>query len=150
MSAYPLHCWKPWNFAQAPKGWWDHFTYLFKMDDLAADATMREFISHIGDLVGVKKLEDWYRISHKHLQMKAKHRSISRLSQFGGLASILKKLYPDHPWKLSKFKPNSWKRSTQFGMSNAFRILFPDEGTHFSNRFTIQHSLNIHNVIKIL
>jgi hypothetical protein len=89
-SAYSNHQWFPWKFEQLtlPRGFWNEKTQRFCMD-------------WIGKEQGIIHLDEWYdKIAQPEVLKKAK----KLLRKYGHSPSkLLKAVYPEHKWDLSKF-----------------------------------------------
>ncbi len=53
---YPEHNWKGWMFSLSPKGFWE------KKDNV------RLFVEWCWDTLGIRQLDDWYKVSHLQIQ----------------------------------------------------------------------------------
>jgi hypothetical protein len=71
-TIFPEHKWLPWKFANTPKSFWDLLN------------NQRKFLDWVGSELGVKNLEDWYKI-----RVKVKFSTLN----FFQLEKILKEKY---------------------------------------------------------
>lgn len=108
MQAFPQHNWHPWRFRISPIGWWEKIAVKYHNNDPLALQLITTYIQELGEKFKIKNLSDWYRVGESRLGWKRKH-----LEPLGGLARVLEKVYPDHPWQAHLFKLQA-KRSTQY------------------------------------
>jgi hypothetical protein len=90
MSAYPEHNWRPWEFKNGvPKNYWhDAKNVRFYFDTLYADR-------------GFKSMDEWYDVTTETL---AENNSGSLLNVYKAYARALLVAYPEHEWRIFKFK----------------------------------------------
>lgn len=100
-NIYPDHNWDGLRFATVSRGYWQ------SVDN------QRKLMDKIGEELGVKVLDDWYKVSTQEV--------LSRRASFvtniyhGSLSNTLKQLYPEHPWNELKFentRPNTWRNES--------------------------------------
>jgi len=77
----------------------------------------------ISKLLGISKLDDWYRVSHKDLQ---NCRIDTYLKRSGGLTQLLSKVYPQHEWNQDRFC-NRPKKSSQWWLYNTLKAVLPSD-----------------------
>lgn len=76
--------------------------------------------------LNIQTYEDWYRVTFSEIRAL---RGYYLLVLNKGLIPLLKKVYPDYPWKASSTPTVS---KIQLGMWNAIMSLFPNEQVHFN------------------
>jgi hypothetical protein len=52
-AIYPEHEWIPWKFAKVPKNFWD------------SKENQRKFLQYTFTELGLKDMEDWYKVSRQ-------------------------------------------------------------------------------------
>jgi hypothetical protein len=104
-DVYPNHKWLPWKFQKIPWGFFRE------------QQNCLEFLEWLASSLGVKNLEDWYRISPTEVQ------SISHLSE--NLSYLLAKGYPEHKWDLKKFTRDNKKKMSQWVLAKTVESMFP-------------------------
>eukprot|EP01118_Nematostelium_gracile_P014074 TRINITY_DN5417_c0_g1_i1.p1 TRINITY_DN5417_c0_g1~~TRINITY_DN5417_c0_g1_i1.p1 ORF type:complete len:333 (+),score=55.76 TRINITY_DN5417_c0_g1_i1:286-1284(+) len=110
LNVFPHHDWKPWKFKQTPMGYWD------TMNDKA------EYFKWLENELGIRNMEDWYRISLKHIQ------SVSNTLLFekqGGIHRVLRKHYPEIKWDVDKLRSQKSQKSSQWRLLRAVETIFP-------------------------
>mmetsp|Transcript_9533 Transcript_9533/g.13130 ORF Transcript_9533/g.13130 Transcript_9533/m.13130 type:complete len:363 (+) Transcript_9533:2-1090(+) len=99
MAAYPEHNWIPWKFKSTSQGFWN------KVEN------QRNFFDWLGNELGVKELDDWYRVSN--LKTIINHGGYFVIEKHhGSPLEALKAAYPEHtwiPWKFENAPQNFWK-----------------------------------------
>lgn len=83
---------------------------------------IRSFMTDIGNRLGVKQLDDWYRISTQQLSDAG---AMHILIHFGGLPGVLKMLYPSYRWNNKVFALAA-KRAVQRQLRIRLEMLFPE------------------------
>jgi len=101
VAHYPSFEWMPWNFRQVPTGYWLEAQNQY--DYLALHASKR---------LGVKCLEDWYRVTTNDFTSHV--RGFSMVAQYYKFSVIdmLNHLFPAfdcQPWKFSNVNRNYWQ-----------------------------------------
>eukprot|EP01027_Heterolobosea_sp_BB2_P000282 GEZU01000413.1.p1 GENE.GEZU01000413.1~~GEZU01000413.1.p1 ORF type:complete len:468 (+),score=89.89 GEZU01000413.1:405-1808(+) len=109
-TVYPEHKWQAWKFAR------------IGVDASEDEITLHEYIVEMSKELEIKDLDDWYRVSRKQIR---KFRGYGFITRNGGLFTVLKKLYPDHPWDANKFFARQKKADQRWLLLTAKR-LFPD------------------------
>jgi len=87
-----------WKFGRSPPGWWGMLASKFAEGDAKAVATMRTYVAELSAQHQVKSLEDWYSVARKL----GKGATYYHFSHFGSIGSVLRALYPKHPWDFPK------------------------------------------------
>ena len=92
-SVFPEESWLPWKFTRTYRSTWKD------------KQIHKDYAIWLGEELNYKNMEDWYKITKKDIH-----------SNYGcGLlcdyyndspSQFLKSVFPDYPWKLSKFKKN--------------------------------------------
>jgi hypothetical protein len=106
---YPNHEWNPLRFTKVPQSYW-------KNED-----NQRKFLEVVGKELGVKKLDDWYKVIAKKV---TNGRSSFIDNYYNGLVEALQKLYPEHNWDPLQFAVlphNFWRENTN---KNQYYFLF--------------------------
>eukprot|EP01122_Echinamoeba_exundans_P003379 TRINITY_DN13490_c0_g1_i1.p1 TRINITY_DN13490_c0_g1~~TRINITY_DN13490_c0_g1_i1.p1 ORF type:complete len:813 (-),score=56.65 TRINITY_DN13490_c0_g1_i1:127-2565(-) len=112
------HEWQSWRWNRTPPLYWS----TVSDDGTRVNMSALEFIQQAAENMSIKSLSDWYRISKPQLQ----HAGIMGIvSVYGGLPSLLKRLYPEHRWEASRFVSLN-KRSQQRQLVNVLRQIFPN------------------------
>jgi hypothetical protein len=79
---FPEHDWKDEKFAKLPQSYWKN------------ENNQRKILEKIGRELGVRKLDDWYKISFQ--QFHKKKSAFVNLYYKGSLIEALQQLYPKH------------------------------------------------------
>ena len=92
-SVFPQQSWLPWKFTVASNNTWkdkeNHKTYAI----------------WVGKELNYKNMEDWYKITQKDIY--SNYGGGLLVTYYNGSPSqFLQSVFPDYPWKLSKFKKN--------------------------------------------
>eukprot|EP01127_Copromyxa_protea_P022880 TRINITY_DN842_c0_g1_i1.p1 TRINITY_DN842_c0_g1~~TRINITY_DN842_c0_g1_i1.p1 ORF type:complete len:410 (+),score=60.80 TRINITY_DN842_c0_g1_i1:172-1230(+) len=85
---------------------------------------VRDFLKTIEPRLGIREMDDWYRVSKKQILEAG---AVRVLSAFGSIYSLLKFAYPNFPWnedELSKRK----KKSTQWYLKVSMQSLLEERG----------------------
>lgn len=91
LSACPEYTWHVWKFKEpAPKGFWS---------DLA---NHKLYFDWLGELIGVKTLEDWYTVRGSDILATGQARLFENYYS-NSLFKALSTLYPQHNWKVWRF-----------------------------------------------
>jgi hypothetical protein len=87
-SIYPQHSWIRERFVTSTLNNWN---------------TTREryFMDNLGKELGFTKMNDWYKIRKKDIQEKG---GLTLFIKYGELHKLLSSVYPEHKWKVSRFK----------------------------------------------
>ena len=111
---YPNHEWLAWKFKYypVPYGYWSDKRH------------QQKFIEWVGKELQVKKLEDWYRLSNRHLQRLGP----LTVLRDKGLSTILQEIYPSHSWNLEKLEKRLGSRASQRILFLCAQDLFPNTG----------------------
>jgi hypothetical protein len=113
-ALYPEHKWDIFRFASLPKGFW------------TIEDNQREFLTRIGRELGVKELDDWYKVPRKEAQQRA-----TFIFDYykGSLFQALQKLYPHHNWNADKFiKPLSGHYTDEINQRNRLEAIGKELG----------------------
>jgi len=116
-DCFPEHEWQMWKLKRVPLNFW---TSLLKHPN---PEILSSLVAHVGKELGIKALDDWYRVSLNDMSTSNK----KLIRKIGGLAAVLRLAYPKHEWDASRFKAPS-KRSEQFNMLNILKKVSPKEG----------------------
>ena len=111
-TLYPEFTFEIWNFKALPHNSWKDNTNL------------TSYIEQLKHHLQIDAFEDWYRVSANQVY---KYGGGNLIEQNGGLFQVLRKLYPEHDWKMEKFVDNS-KKTTQRWLKIAVRQMFTEEG----------------------
>lgn len=88
---YPEHRFEPWKFHVTPMKWW------------SLPANQRVYMDWIGSTVlGVKSMDDWYKLEKKHLMENFGSRLISGYYK-SSTSGLLRAIFPAHTWQEWKF-----------------------------------------------
>jgi hypothetical protein len=87
MNIYPEFGWKPWLFSSVCDGYWNKRSNVMK------------FMDWIGEKLGVKELDDWYKVTYRQVQQLGGYHLMSE----GGLYGLLCRCYPHHHWNHEVF-----------------------------------------------
>jgi hypothetical protein len=55
-ACYPEHAWEEWRFRRLTSDWWEN------------SVNARTFLESISSTLGVKTMDDWYKVSYKQLR----------------------------------------------------------------------------------
>lgn len=89
--AYPGHEWLPWKFEQSvPVHFWDQKDH------------QRQFMNWLGNELGFKEMQDWYRVTWKDIQEKGGSGLLDKYR--GSPSQLVQTVYPEHVWNMSKLK----------------------------------------------
>lgn len=90
-SLFPEHDWKPWLFEETPNNFW------------VSRANRRRYIDWLAEQLGIKKTEDWYRVTYADFE---RHRGGTLLAVFepGSVLAAVRDAFPDYPWEPWRFK----------------------------------------------
>ena len=84
-SVFPHHSWLPWKLEQrVHSGFWDE-----------AD-NQKRFVVALGDQLGFKNMDDWYKLEYDHISKSGGARLISKHG--GSRLALLKAIFPQHQW----------------------------------------------------
>lgn len=108
-NVYPQHMWQVWRFKMVSKGFWDDKENVF------------EFMEYCRKELKVSMMEQWYNIG---IESMYKLGGLSLLRKYGGLIPLLREVYPDFAWHLSKFV-SIGKLKRQRLLAEALKDLFP-------------------------
>src|SRR4051812_15400856 len=86
----------------------------------------KKFIGLVERKLGVKGLEEWYRVSISQIK-KLKNLETDSLVQ------MLQTVYPHHEWSVDMFHRRDKKKASQRQLAIAIQKLFPEHGTHCSS-----------------
>jgi len=117
----PTHRWQPWKFTRIPKSW----KPVEQAPGESISRELREIAEDLATEFDVKQLSDWYRVSRGQIRL-TKYRYL--IQHLGGLANLLSRVYPDHPWQLAAFSHRS-KKALQRQLSGNLTRLYPHDGT---------------------
>eukprot|EP01125_Pyxidicula_operculata_P008714 TRINITY_DN2898_c0_g1_i2.p1 TRINITY_DN2898_c0_g1~~TRINITY_DN2898_c0_g1_i2.p1 ORF type:complete len:500 (+),score=101.11 TRINITY_DN2898_c0_g1_i2:1710-3209(+) len=104
--------WKPWLFERTPKNTWKSVEYLMLR------------VKELESILGIEKLDDWYRISSIDLSKIPGALSMTRKFP-GGLYGILSLTYPLHQWD-RQLMLDRGKKSSQRWLLTCLKKLFPN------------------------
>ena len=93
---YPDYDWLPWKFTSTPKDYWDN------------RENQEMYVFWLKDILRIKSMEDWYQITGEKIKQNYGGGLLTSKKQgYGGSPYLLlKTIYPDYDWDLSKFKKN--------------------------------------------
>jgi len=96
-TLYPDKDWLPWLFRRTPENIWDD------------PQTRLKFLKWLGDELGVKGMEDWYRLTRTIVVEKGGE---SLLSKFEGVHDLLSSSFSYHflPWKFASLPHGYWEK----------------------------------------
>lgn len=84
MATFPEHAWLWWRFLATPKGFWD------------ATGNRRQYLEWLGEQLGFKTPEDWYRLTYDDLTENYGRGLLFR--HFSNPCLIVKENFPEHEW----------------------------------------------------
>lgn len=87
-SLYPEHDWKPWLYTRVPVGFWRN------------RGNRRSYMRWLGEQLGFRKAEDWYRVTYRDFQEHGGNKPLARRS----IATAVADAFPGYPWELRRFK----------------------------------------------
>lgn len=90
-SVFPEHDWMTWRHQVVPHGYWE------------VVENQRDFVDWAGKTLGLKKMEDWYKVTKKEIE---KLGGNTLLHRYGSPFKLIGSMYPEHNWKQNKFKKN--------------------------------------------
>jgi len=96
---YPYHEWIPWKFNASPHNWW--------RKDPSKEGH-RKYLTWLGDLLGFKSYNDWYKISNMAMR---RNNGSSLLRQYKSSARhAVMAVFNEHQWSEWKFDsvPRGW------------------------------------------
>lgn len=64
-------------------------------------AEVKSYIEYLGKELRITKPEDWYCVTLKQMRAIPNYKTIP--NRLGGLPAMLARVYPDHPWDMTKF-----------------------------------------------
>jgi hypothetical protein len=99
MDAFPDHDWKEWRFVSCPRRFWrDRKNH-------------RRYMEWLGEQVGVRELDDWYRITNEDFR-RAKGGAF--LHYYGStISAAVMECFPEHrwlAWKFGRTPRNFWEK----------------------------------------
>lgn len=112
LKIYPDHPWDIPRFDQSPQAYWDSLAGPEPPSDgptRSPESQIRSYMEHIANELDVHRADDWYRISRIQLR---KVGAAHVVKKYGGIVSLLKRVYPLHRWSEAKFV-TAGKKSTQ-------------------------------------
>jgi len=110
MACNPSHHWQPWKFKVTSKGWWAALASGFARGEEKANASLREYLeTFMAKELGISSLAEWNSVNETSLSPSL----TKRLNHFGGLKSILTRLYPNYSWTM---KPNTRPNKSANGL----------------------------------
>lgn len=125
--AYPEINWLPWKFKQIQRFYWS------KDNELQKDNIIH-YIKWLEKEFNIKKLEDWYNYDCNTFR---NNYGSSLLALFkGSISSLLKYVYDEYSWDLSKFNtcPNNYWSSIE----NQRNYILNEIGDNFDNIYNIE------------
>lgn len=90
-AMFPDHEWQAWRFNR-----------LRGRGQLEAES-LKSFAEFIEKSLGVSSLDKWYELTDENLKDIG---AIAQLKKIGGLCTLLRQVYPDHPWDESLLSPS--------------------------------------------
>jgi len=92
-SVFPEESWLPWKFTKVSNSTWKD------------KQIHKDYAIWLGEELNYKNMEDWYKITAKDIYS---NYGCGLLHNYynGSPSQFLKSVFPDYPWKLSKFKKN--------------------------------------------
>jgi hypothetical protein len=97
-SVLPGYDWIPWKFRQVPKGFWANVD------------NQRQYFDWLGNTLGFKVLEDWYKISREDI---VKYQGAHLLTRYQtSPIKALQTIYSQHiwlPWKFARVSTGFWE-----------------------------------------
>jgi hypothetical protein len=82
-DCFPEYDWTPWLFARVPKGFWD------------LPANRRSYLSWLGNELGFRRPEDWYRIQTRDIEC---HHGSGLLTEYSSLYNLMQEFLPQLDW----------------------------------------------------
>jgi len=114
-SLYPEQPWQIWKFEKVPQGFWTDF------------ANIKSYFQWLAEELQMVQMSGWYDVT---LEQVFSLKGSRVLAISGGLASLLLRLFPNHPWDLQRLcslpcKSNSSSLSkSQRALGNCIKQLF--------------------------
>lgn len=112
-DVYPQYNWKFWRMKYGPKGYWKQFKQN--------KTQQKEMIEYLADVLSIKQMSDWYRVSSKQTRQ---YFDMLKLPQLG---KMLSQVYTNHQWDLDIF--GKYKKTSQRQLVIAVQNLFPTQST---------------------
>ena len=100
-AVYPNHQWDSAKFTVRSRNYWTSLE------------NQRKFMDDLAQKLGIRQLDGWYKVTMAEL---LPHGAVTILNLYGrSLSKLLSKVYPNHPWDLSKFasKPSNYWASME-------------------------------------
>lgn len=112
-NIYPNHNWMVWRSEVVPKGYWDTFT---KQPEEAA-----RMVNWLREQLGIKCLEEWYRVSLAQIG------TLGRIRSSRELVLLLRTVYPQHEWDEVQLQRIGFRvKASQREVVLALQQLFPE------------------------
>jgi len=127
---YIEQAWKPWEFIQSPRGWWESLAKASSANgknngpmllDPVAECSMRLYIDDLASKHSIQHQTDWYNLSSDQLG----DATLTRLAPLGKLPTVLATLYPNHTWETKLFSKKS-KRTNQRSLERRVDKILPN------------------------
>lgn len=100
---------------------WDSNRFLDTKMELDDNSHHKRFLDKIGKALGFKNMEDWYKISHKNMIDMG---GSSILHKYGNSpAKLIQSVYPQHDWKMWKFKRDAGGTWSQLEQQQRFELV---------------------------
>jgi len=140
-TAFPEHTWQPWKFSKTQRHLWhDIAKVLTNADETGGNDVpsvlekrkwVQGYLEEEANRLRLRSLADWYRVTPSH--------QLSEVAQaFGGLPTLLTRVFPDHTWDYSLFTYSA-KRSVQYSLIRLLERLLPHNGTNPACTLSFEH-----------
>jgi hypothetical protein len=117
---YPDYDWQNWRFPRVSRGYWDNIQ------------NVKISLEWIGQQLKVSNLEDWYRVSVQEINQLG---GSTPLMKYGGKAQLLKAVYPNYSWNLTKFAEENAHKAQKY-LEASLKQLFPSEDIFMNFKLT--------------
>ena len=115
-KVYPHHEWMLWRFKTIPQGYWDTMS----------TSETRRMMEWVSKKMGVKLLNDWYRVSLAQI------RKWIHIGSSDKLCSLLKIAYPQQQWNDRLLSTIALNKASQRELLLAMQQLFPSHSMFWS------------------
>jgi hypothetical protein len=104
LTLFPEYEWQPWKFSQVPKNVWQDIE------------NHKKYIKHIGDKLGIRKMEDWYQVVVSDF-IKAGGGTFINQYYNGSVKKALERAFPEYewlPWRFAYVPNGFWKEKSNW------------------------------------
>jgi len=110
---YPQHPWPVWKMSNSrmTSNWWHNLAVRFQSEsDQEALKLVGLYLKDLEKELNIVSHKDWYDVS-----IASKRAVWYRITQLGGLRTVLARVYPNHNWKWEETKPVASSQSKHIG-----------------------------------